>query len=73
MLPDTHAKLEKCARAARWYTELDKGCTTGLATVWKCQVDPHIDGQDWELCIIVCGGNFTGGHLYLSDLDLCLE
>jgi len=44
----------------------------GLAMVWKLQVGIHLDCKDWELCMIVCSGNFTGGALYLPDLDLCL-
>lgn len=71
--PEMYNILRGSANASRWYTELNAGCTVGLATVWKCQVAPHIDRHDWELCVIVCGGNYSGGHLYLPDLDLCLE
>lgn len=67
-----HAELQACAKAARWYTELDGGCFTGLATVWKCQVDPHIDRLDWEFSVTICAGNYTGGHMYLPDLNLVL-
>jgi hypothetical protein len=71
--PLEHAALKKSAAAGRWYTESEEGCTLGLATVWKLQVDVHLDCDDYELCMIVCAGNFRGGHLYLPDLDLCLK
>lgn len=52
--------------------ESTEGCTLGLATVWKLQGGVRLDGDDWELCMTVCGGNFSGGSLYLPDLNLCL-
>jgi len=70
--PKEYAILSRSAAAGRWYTDLDTGCFLGLATVWKCQVGVHLDKKDWELCVITCGGNYNGGHLYLPDLDLCL-
>jgi hypothetical protein len=70
--PEEHRQLKKSAEAGRWYTESTEGCTLGLATVWKLQVGVHLDAGDWELCMIVCGGNFIGGNLYLPDLNLCL-
>lgn len=70
--PVEYEKLKKSAEAGRWYAESTEGCTLGLATVWKLQVAVHLDAKDYELCMITCGGNFTGGHLYLPDLNLCL-
>jgi hypothetical protein len=70
--PKEHRQLKQSAMAGRWYTEQTEGCTLGLATVWKLQVDLHLDTADWELCMIVCGGNFSGGNLYLPDLNICL-
>ena len=70
--PEEYVQLKKSAEAGRWVTESREGCTLGLATVWKLQVGVHLDHRDWELCMIVCGWNFTGGVLYLPDLDLCL-
>jgi hypothetical protein len=71
--PLEYAALKKSAAAGRWYTENSEGCTLGVATVWKLQVGLHLDADDYELCMIVCAGKFSGGHLYLPDLDLCLE
>jgi len=70
--PREYATLKRSAKAGRWYTECNGGCFLGLATVWKCQVGVHLDQKDWELCVITCGGNYTGGNLYLPDLNLCL-
>jgi len=70
--PREYAELKKSWAAGRWFTENLEGCTLGLATVWKLQIGIHLDCKDWELCMIVCSGNFTGGALYLLDLDLCL-
>lgn len=70
--PLEYAQLKKSAEAGRWITDSTEGCTLGLATIWKLQVGVHLDHKDWELCMIVCGGNFTGGELYLPDLGLCL-
>jgi hypothetical protein len=70
--PREYERLRRSADAGRWYTETEAACTLGLATVWKLQVGVHLDKDDWELCMIVCGGNFYGGNLYLPDLNLCL-
>jgi len=70
--PAEYELLKKSADAGRWYTDTEESCTLGLATVWKLQVGLHNDPHDWELCLIVCGGKFNGGRLYLPDLNLCL-
>lgn len=70
--PNEYAELKASSDAGRWYVDDDMGCTLGLSTVYKLQVGVHLDKNDWELCMIVCGGNFRGGHLYLPDLNLCL-
>jgi len=70
--PREYVQLKKSAKAGRWVADSEEGCTLGLATIWKLQVGVHLDRKDWELCMIVCGGNFTGGALYLPDLGLCL-
>jgi len=70
--PREYVELKKSWAASHWFTENPEGCTLGLAMVWKLQVGVHLDCKDWELCMIMCGGNFTGGALYLPDLDLCL-
>lgn len=71
-VPAIHAKLIRAAAAGRWFQELNDRPFLGMATVWKLQVGVHLDESDWELCVITCGGAFTGGHLYLPDLNLCL-
>ena len=70
--PAEYARLKKSADAGRWYTDTEAACTLGLATVWKLLVGLHLDPSDKELCMIVCGGKFNGGNLYLPDLNLCL-
>ena len=72
MLLTKYVELKRSWAASCWFTENPEGCTLGLAMVWKLQVGVHLDCKDWELCMIVCSGNFTGGALYLPDLDLCL-
>jgi hypothetical protein len=70
--PAEYARLKKSADAGRWYTDTEAACTLGLATVWKLLVGVHLDPCDKDLCMIVCGGKFNGGNLYLPDLNLCL-
>lgn len=71
--PKEYAKLKPTEAAGRWTTEADQGCFLGLATVWKLQVDAHIDQRDYEICAITCGGAFQGGHLHLPDLNVTLK
>ena len=71
--PSLWNRLKRTAKAGQWFQDTDQSCFLGLATIWKLQVDVHIDSKDFELCVMTCGGNFTGGRLYLPDLDLCLE
>lgn len=68
--PKDYLKLKSTERAGRWVTEANEGCFLGLATVWKLQVDAHIDSKDYEICAITCGGSFNGGHLHLPDLNV---
>ena len=70
--PQEYAQLKKSAEAGHWITDSKEGCTLGLATIWKLQVGVHLDCKDWKLCMIMSGGNFTDGELYLPDLGLCL-
>lgn len=72
LAPKEYKQLKASSKAGRWYTEQTDGCTLGLTTTWKVQVGLHLDRGDWELCMLVCGGNFLGGNLYLPDLNLCL-
>jgi hypothetical protein len=72
LAPKEYKQLKVTSKAGCWYTEQTDGCTLGLTTTWKVQVGLHLDKGDWELCMLVCGGNFLGGNLYLSDLNLCL-
>ncbi|KAK0464270.1 uncharacterized protein EV420DRAFT_1637834 [Desarmillaria tabescens] len=67
-----YATLIRAAKAG-WWVQGIQSCFLGLATVWKLQVDAHLDEKDYEVCVITCGGEFHGGELYLPDLDVCFE
>ncbi|KAK0432707.1 hypothetical protein EV421DRAFT_1719295, partial [Armillaria borealis] len=58
--------------AGRWIPK-KMSCFLGLATVWKANVNVHLDEHDWRICALTCGGNFVGGQLHLPDLNLSLE
>ena len=70
--PEVWGRLRRVAKAGRWFQDTEDSCFLGLATIWKLQVDAHLDCNDFALCIMTCGGNFRGGRLYLPDLGLCL-
>jgi hypothetical protein len=73
LAPKEWSRLKKAQEAGQWYQDEEDSCFLGLATIWKLQVGCHLDSKDFEFSVITCGGNFTGGKLYLPDLDLCLE
>lgn len=73
LLPEEHGRLKRVQRAGRWLADDQYNCFLGVATIWKLQVGAHIDTKDYELSVITCGGNFSGGHMYLPDLGLCLR
>ncbi|SJL08163.1 uncharacterized protein ARMOST_11526 [Armillaria ostoyae] len=70
--PQEYATLNQVAAAGRWIPE-KTSCFLGLATVWKANVNIHLDEHDWKICALTCGGNFVGGRLHLPDLNLSLE
>lgn len=67
--PKEYATLSRVAAAGRWIPE-NRSCFLGMATVWKLNVDAHIDRNDWSICALTCGGNFAGGRLHLPDLNV---
>jgi hypothetical protein len=73
LCPKEWNRLQRAHKAGRWYQDIDQSCFLGTVTVWKLEVDVHIDQNDFELCVLTCGGNFVGGELYLPDLNLCLK
>jgi hypothetical protein len=62
--------LKRTWKAGRWFQDT-KSCFLGLATIWKLQVGIHIDPKDFKLSVITCRGDFEGGALYLTDLNMC--
>lgn len=67
--PKAAAKYQKIYNAASTFKE-DPGPWMGRVVVWKLQVDMHCDGLDGGPTLSFCTGKFTGGHLYLPDLNL---
>jgi hypothetical protein len=70
--PDEYRRYQKAFEAGVWYTE-DPGPWLGRAIVYKLQVKPHQDRSDGGPTAIFNVGNYTGGHLYLTDLGIKLE
>ena len=73
LAPDEWFHLQRSYTKGQWYQDVEESCFLGLATIWKLQVDVHIDQGDYELSVITCAGSFTGGGLYLPDLGLHLR
>ncbi|KAK0435843.1 hypothetical protein EV421DRAFT_1739903 [Armillaria borealis] len=67
-----YTTLNRVAAAGRWIPE-NRSCFLGMATIWKLNVNAHIDRNDWNICALTCGGNFVGGQLHLPDLNVILQ
>jgi len=67
-----HHELFTAAFNAGVYDTRDPGPFLGRALVWKLHVDPHVDKGDNGPAVIFNFGNYTGGELYLPDLNLKL-
>ncbi|KAF8067031.1 hypothetical protein FPV67DRAFT_1670489 [Lyophyllum atratum] len=68
--PTEWEALMAAKRKGAWYTDGKQNCFMGLATIWKLQVEAHLDRRDYELAVITCGGEFYGGDLYLPNLGV---
>lgn len=62
-----------CVAAAGWWIPENWSCFLGMVTVWKLNVNVHIDQNDWSICALTCSGNFMGGHLHLPDPNVTLQ
>ncbi|KAK7012364.1 hypothetical protein R3P38DRAFT_2550174 [Favolaschia claudopus] len=51
----------------------DPGPWIGRAIVYKLEVLEHVDGLDDGPTASFCVGDFAGGELYLSDIDVKLS
>jgi len=70
--PDYYAKYKAAFEAGVWTSE-DPGPWLGRAIVWKLPVKTHMDGLDEGPTAIFNFGSYTGGNLYLPDLQVKLE
>lgn len=70
--PAFYEKYQKAFDAGVWERE-DPGPFCGRAIVWKLQVMPHRDGLDAGPAACFPMGSFSGGELYLPDLQLKLR
>ena len=70
--PEYHTKYTAAFEAGVWESE-DPGPWLGRAIVWKLPVQTHMDGLDDGPTAIFNFGNYTGGKLYLPNLQVKLE
>jgi hypothetical protein len=70
--PDYYRKYKAAFEAGAWMPE-DPGPWLGRAIVWKLPVETHMDGLDEGPTAIFNVGRYTGGDLYLPDLEVKLE
>jgi hypothetical protein len=71
--PREYGRLSRAQKAGRWLSDDTNNCFLGVATIWKLQVEAHVDHRDCLLSVITCGGSFSKGYMYLPDLGLCLR
>lgn len=67
-----YKKLKPTEAARRCIIKAKEGCFSGLATVWKFQVDAYVNGKNYDIYTITCEGSFNGYHLHLPDLNISL-
>lgn len=67
--PEYYKKYEVAFAVGQW-SKSDPGPWIGQVIVWKLQVHAHEDGLDDGPTCAFPLGSFTGGRLYLPDLDL---
>jgi hypothetical protein len=70
--PDEYERYREAFEAGVWYRE-DPGPWLGRAIVYKLQVKPHQDRSDGGPTAIFNVGNYSGGHLYFTDLGIKLQ
>lgn len=70
--PDYFVRYQAAFKAGVW-TEVDPGPWLGRAIVWKLLVKTHMDGLDYGPTAIFNVGQYTGGELYLLDLEVKLQ
>lgn|ERR1700753_2470606 len=70
--PEYYDKYKKAFEAGVWLKE-DNGPWLGRVVVWKLQVGPHRDALDEGPAICFPCGSYTGGELYLPDLNAKLK
>jgi hypothetical protein len=70
--PKEYAKYKEAFDAGVWYLE-DSGPWLGRVLVYKLQVKPHVDRSDGGPTAIFNVGQYTGGELYMPDLNLKLQ
>ena len=66
--PEEFIVLKKTYEAAKW--GIGPCPFLGEAVVWKYQVKTHKDGADWEICVTIPLGSYTGGEALFPDLNL---
>ena len=64
-----HTTYKEAFAAGVWLPE-DPGPLLGQAIVYKLQVKPHQDKKDGGPTAIFNVGQYSGGDLYFTDLDL---
>ncbi len=73
--PDKFGDLKLSADRARWTSKnftansFEGGVFMNRVTLWKLNSRLHRDLKDL-LCVIACGGNFTGSELLVLDLRM---
>ncbi|KAK7015246.1 hypothetical protein R3P38DRAFT_2518770, partial [Favolaschia claudopus] len=70
--PEYYSKYSAAFKAGVWEIA-DPGPWIGRAIVYKLQVLEHVDGLDDGPTASFCVGDFAGGELYLSDIDVKLS
>ena len=70
--PEYYVLYQAAFQAGVWETS-DPGPWLGRAIVWKLPVKTHLDGLDDGPTAIFNVGKYTGGELYLPDLEVKLQ
>ena len=70
--PNYYTNMKNVCEAGK-IIQRPTGCHNGRAIVFKLPVLPHWDDTDFGVTVSFPAGKFTGGYLYIPQLDLVFE